>query len=365
MTSDWQALATPIDGEVMLSHVSDPLCTTAIASCGPGRPGRFRAWRLLHRAQPPGRSVSGGSPRASREGHLREEPGSSAGSEASPRAQRAPQPGSHRKGPHPVTGARYAGSWSSASLTDATGSLFDAVLQTPTAEDNMAFAQDQHLAWLARSFGRPDYLPLTEEDARALIKVAEPVSRYTGSHLFKEGEPAEAAFLIESGQVDLYRMHSGSRRVVARVGPGSVLGDIAMFGEGTYISSARAVTGVKAFRFRREALIPELAQHPALCLRWLVAGLRQLQQTQRRIVHLMHKTVLAQVADLLIEESTHNSGSIELSQAAIGILLGASRQTVNEALGTLRELGAIETGYRRITVVDADTLTRVAAGETV
>jgi CRP-like cAMP-binding protein len=77
----------------------------------------------------------------------------------------------------------------------------------------------------------------------------------------------------------------------------------------------------------------------------------------------MHKTVLAQVADLLLEESTHNSGSIELSQAAIGTLLGASRQTVNESLGTLRELGAVETGYRNITVLDPDTLTRVAAGD--
>ncbi|MFP4074796.1 MAG: Crp/Fnr family transcriptional regulator, partial [Actinomycetota bacterium] len=144
--------------------------------------------------------------------------------------------------------------------------------------------------------------------------VAEPISRFTGSHLFKEGEPAVAAYLIRSGEVDLYRLHSGRRRVVARVGPGSVIGDIAMFGEGTYMSSARAVNQVKAFRFERETLIPELARHPALCLRWLVAGLRQLQNTQRRIVHLMHKTVLSQVADLLVEEAAKGD-EVELSQA--------------------------------------------------
>ncbi len=227
----------------------------------------------------------------------------------------------------------------------------------------MSMAQDQHLAWLARSFGRPDYLPLTEADAATLRDVAELISRYTGSHLFKEGESAGAAFLIEAGQVDLYRTHNGRRRVVARVGPGSVIGDIAMFGEGTYISSARAVNPVRAFRFDREKLLPELAAHPALCLRWLVAGLRQLQHTQRRIIHLMHKTVLAQVADLLAEESAKGNGELELSQAAVATLLGASRQTVNEAIGTLRELGAVETGYRRISVVDADLLSKVASGE--
>lgn len=223
-------------------------------------------------------------------------------------------------------------------------------------------AQDQHLAWLARSFGRPDYLPLGHDDVEILRSVAEPISRFTGSHLFKEGEPAVAAYLIRGGEVDLYRMHSGRRRVIARVGPGSVIGDIAMFGEGTYMSSARAVGQVKAFRFERESLIPELARHPALCLRWLVAGLRQLQNTQRRIVHLMHKTVLAQVADLLVEESTKGKPEIELSQAAIATLLGSSRQTVNEAIGTLRDIGAVETGYRMITVIDLDKLSDVAAG---
>jgi CRP-like cAMP-binding protein len=227
----------------------------------------------------------------------------------------------------------------------------------------MTSPQDQHLAWLARSFGRPDYLPLTPEDIEALRSVAEPIKRFTGSHLFREGEPALAAYLIESGEVDLYRLHNGRRRVVARVGPGSVLGDIAMFGEGTYMSSARAVDQVKGFRFDREKLIPELASHPALCLRWLVAGLRQLQQTQRRIVHLMHKTVLAQVADLLIEEASRSGGEVELSQASIATLLGASRQTVNEALAELRDRGAVETAYRRIRVIDDKTLAGVAAGE--
>jgi CRP-like cAMP-binding protein len=229
----------------------------------------------------------------------------------------------------------------------------------------MTIAQDQHLAWLARSFGRADYLPLTPGDVETLRSVAEPVTRYTGSHLFKEGDAATAAYLIESGQVDLYRLHSGRRRVVTRVGPGSVIGDIAMFGEGTYLSSARAVNQVRAFRFARDALIPELARHPALCLRWLVAGLRQLQHAQRRIVHLMHKTVIAQVADLLVEESLRNNGEIELSQAVIATLLGASRQTVNEALGALREMGSIETGYRKIHVTDVDALTRVAAADPV
>lgn len=242
------------------------------------------------------------------------------------------------------------------------GKLQVTVLLGSGDSSRMSIAQDQHMAWLARSFGRPDYLPLTPGDVETLKSVAEPISRLKNSHLFKEGETAVASYVIRTGEVDLYRMHNGRCRIVARVGPGSVIGDIAMFGEGTYMSSARAVDQVKAFRFEREALIPELAKHPALCLRWLVSALRQLQHTQRRIVHLMHKTVLAQVADLLVEESAKSSADLELSQAAIATLLGSSRQTVNEAIGTLRDMGAVKTAYRTISVIDAEKLNDVAAG---
>ena len=234
------------------------------------------------------------------------------------------------------------------------------IVGRPTVINRMDTVDQQHLAWIARSFGRPDYLPLQPQDIEMLSEVGESISKYPGTHLFKEGEEATSAYLVESGEIDIYRTADGKRRAVARVGPGSVLGDIAMFGGGTYISSAQAVGRVKTFRFNRDKLLPVLANHPAICMRWLVAGLRQLEETQRRVLHLMHKTVLAQVADLLLEES-QSSKTVALSQSAIATLLGASRQTVNESLARLKELGAVDTGYRRIEILDQSTIADVAA----
>lgn len=221
-------------------------------------------------------------------------------------------------------------------------------------------AEQQHLDWVARSFGRPDYAPLGPADVDLIRKIGELISKYPGTHLFKEGELAEAAFLIESGEVELYRGSGPSKRVVSRVGPGSVLGDIAMFQDTPYVSSAKAVEPVRAFRFERTKLLPELARHPAVCLRWLVAGLRQLEDTQRRVIRLMHKTVLAQVADLLVEEA-ENRRDVALSQSTIATLLGVSRQSVNEALGRLRDQDLVETGYRRIQVLDREKLAGIAS----
>ena len=221
-------------------------------------------------------------------------------------------------------------------------------------------ADQQHLDWVARSFGRPDYAPLGPADVELIRSIGELVSKYQGTHLFREGEPATAAYLVESGEVELYRGSGQNARVVSRVGPGSVLGDIAMFQDSPYVSSARVVDGVRAFRFERVKLLPELARHPAVCLRWLVAGLRQLEETQRRVIRLMHKTVLSQVADLLAEEGARRR-DVTLSQSTIAALLGVSRQSVNEALGRLRDQELVETGYRRIRVLDAEKLAGIAA----
>jgi DNA-binding FadR family transcriptional regulator len=74
----------------------------------------------------------------------------------------------------------------------------------------------------------------------------------------------------------------------------------------------------------------------------------------------MNRTVLEQVAGLLLDEQD-SYGDVLLSQAAIAELLGASRQSVNEALAQLRTDGSIKTGYRRISVIDEDGLTQASS----
>jgi CRP-like cAMP-binding protein len=225
----------------------------------------------------------------------------------------------------------------------------------------MGRAAEQHLDWLARSFGRADYRPLTHADLVALRGAGEPSVAVPGIHLFHEGEPADAAFVIESGEVETSRGKGRSRRRMGRVGPGAVLGDLAMFQGRGHFTDAVAVLEVHVYRFPRSRVLPELAMHPGILLRWLSAAMNRIELTQLRLVELMHKTVLAQVADLLAEEATR-SGEVLLSQSTIGALLGVSRQSVNEALGRLRDQGVVETGYRRIEIRDADRLARIAEG---
>ena len=235
----------------------------------------------------------------------------------------------------------------------------DTRLTNPRRGASLSVADQQHFAWLARSFGRTDYLPLSPAALEELSGAGEYVEKYPGTHLFKEGEVALHAYVIEKGEVELYRTTGDIRRVVTRVGEGTVLGDIAMFQDAPYISSAKALTPVRAFRFDRDKLLPVLVKHPVVTLRWLVAGLSQLESTQRRVLRLMHRTVKEQVAEMLLDESDER-GEVHISQAAVATLLGASRQTVNEALADLKAIGGAETGYRMIRVLDREVVAAAA-----
>lgn len=223
----------------------------------------------------------------------------------------------------------------------------------------MGQAEQQHFDWLARSLGRADYQPLTRADVESIQRVGKSTTVVPGDVVFSEGDQASSAFLLEQGRVEIYRGEGARRRIVAHAGPGSMLGDMAMFGERPYIASARAMNAVRAMRFDRARLLPELAVHPRILLRWLVAGMRRMEESQLRVVRLMHKSVLAQVSDVMLEE-TMRQPDVNLSQSTLGHLLGVSRQSVNEALGRLRDQGVVETGYRHIKVLDPDRLQEIA-----
>ena len=224
----------------------------------------------------------------------------------------------------------------------------------------MAIPLDQHAAWLARSLGRTDYLPLRPDDAAALAGAGVVVDKHRGTHLFREGDDATACFIIKEGEIELYRRTGVGRSVVGRQGPGSVVGDIAMFRDRPYLSSARAVGQVKAIRLERDTLIPLLLARPVLAMRWLVNGLVQLEAAQQRLIRLIDRTVIEQVAGIILDEQD-GYGDVAMSQASIAELLGASRQSVNEALRELKAMGAVDTGYRRITILDDAMLAGVAS----
>lgn len=92
----------------------------------------------------------------------------------------------------------------------------------------------------------------------------ETLTAMDGELIVVEGEPGSTAYVIQSGNCDVWKTIHGERRLVKRLGPGDVFGEAAVFGGGTRTASIVAVGAVTLKVVSGVALNRELDQNPML-----------------------------------------------------------------------------------------------------
>lgn len=88
-----------------------------------------------------------------------------------------------------------------------------------------------------------------------------------GATLFEQDAPADAIFLVQTGRVKLVRRVFREEHIVETLGPGGLLGEVALVAGATYPVSARALTPLLVVRIPRERLESLLLERPDLALR--------------------------------------------------------------------------------------------------
>lgn len=98
---------------------------------------------------------------------------------------------------------------------------------------------------VARLHKVPVFYGLTEAEQADLFGIAEEMAVEKGSALFAEGAPGDALFVVLEGQVEVTK----KGQVLAKVGDGSVLGEMSLLGAtGTRSATALAATDVKVVK---------------------------------------------------------------------------------------------------------------------
>ena len=90
------------------------------------------------------------------------------------------------------------------------------------------------------------FLARLEPQARALLlSSATPVSFVAGATLVRHGDPARGAYIVREGAVEAeVTLPGGERLVVAKLGPGSIIGEMALVELGTCTATVRATAPV-------------------------------------------------------------------------------------------------------------------------
>ena len=105
----------------------------------------------------------------------------------------------------------------------------------------------QHLAAKAiveQLRATPLFGGLGDEQLERLVEMGEIVDLPSGTRLIGEGEPADALFVVLDGELDVTKRSGTSEIPVARVGPGSLQGEIAALEGGRRLASVQAATEI-------------------------------------------------------------------------------------------------------------------------
>lgn len=103
---------------------------------------------------------------------------------------------------------------------------------------------------------------LNAEQLRLLAFGAEVARFKAGREIYREGMPADCAYVVVSGVVVLYRDHEGQAMTVSKADAGSILGELALIAPANRLTYAAAETDVELIRLNRALFRRILEEYP-------------------------------------------------------------------------------------------------------
>jgi CRP-like cAMP-binding protein len=206
--------------------------------------------------------------------------------------------------------------------------------------------------------------PGNEAQARLLSRYGR---RFTaGTVLFRDGEPATEAFLLQDGRVRLLKQAGRMERSLRVVRPGDLFGESALLRGAARSSTAVALDDVVTLAFDHATFEQVLATSPEVAGRVLNQLIRRMRDAEDQIEILMlrdgqSKVVVAlmkfaQQEQLAGHAEAPGQISLTLSPLELSAQVGLDVDTVKRIMAQLRETGHIRIQDERVEVPNLDSL---------
>ena len=231
-----------------------------------------------------------------------------------------------------------------------------------------------HVALLITLLGRTDLFRSLGEVDRGVVAAQMREATYApGQLIFERGDPGEEIHLVVEGRVRLSVLSAEGRVLsFSHAGRGDIFGEIATLDGQARTADATALTRLTTATLSRASLKRLMDAKPQLAQAAVALLCRRLRMTSEQVETIaLHSTQVRLARFLMAAIAIKRPGEanlqpialdIGMSQMELGLLLGASRTKVNEALATLEKLGAVRHTAGHIECY-VDVLRAVAEGD--
>ncbi|HUW65183.1 MAG TPA: Crp/Fnr family transcriptional regulator [Spirochaetia bacterium] len=206
---------------------------------------------------------------------------------------------------------------------------------------------------------------LHDQEKSILLAIGLPVQYRRGHVIFSAGEAADRIYLLEKGQVKIYRLtEDGDRATVALRYPGELIGLAEVLYGGQRTCFAQAMANVDLVMFKCADFLELLLNQPELNLKISrILGFR-LREAQDTIYELACRYVPGRLALLLLKLAArcgiHETDGIRLdlplTHEEIACMVGSSRPTITATLNDFQKEGAITWQGKYIKILQTDRL---------
>jgi CRP-like cAMP-binding protein len=191
--------------------------------------------------------------------------------------------------------------------------------------------------------------------------------------LFREGEPAAALYVVESGRLKLTQLTADGQEVLVRfVGPGEACAGVAVLEGSTYPVTAQAAEPCQLKLWPREVLRELSERYPQIQTNILRALASHLQESMTRTRELATERVAQRVARTLLRLSQQAGREVEggvlvdhpLSRQELAEMAGTTLFTVSRLLSQWETQGVVESGRERVLIRSPQRLAEMAEEST-
>jgi CRP-like cAMP-binding protein len=203
------------------------------------------------------------------------------------------------------------------------------------------------------------------------------VSRYgrkfaAGETLFREGDAAGEAFLLQDGRVRLLKHIRGVDRSLIVLKPGDLFGESALLDSAARSSTAVALTDGIALALDRDTFRSLLVNYSAIAVRVMEQLVRRVRDAEDQIEILMLGTSQFKVVSTLLKLAYITLGrtsemvtsapiEIAVSPVELASRVGLDVDSVKRDVQRLRDQGYVRITGERIELPDIDALRRLHA----
>lgn len=211
----------------------------------------------------------------------------------------------------------------------------------------------------------PLFRSLRAEDSRHIAALLRKQTLRKGDALFRKGEEGHSLYMITAGKIKIVRQsRDGDEMILAVLSVGDFCGEMALLDGMSRSADAVAVEETHLYGLNRKDFLTYVMNNETAVKAILSALSKRLRKADDFLEDIFFLNVAARLAKKLIELAMSNgfregeNGPIKLSvtQKNLAGMIGATRESVNKELRTLREKNLIGLSINNILIRDLEAL---------